>query len=106
MATRAVRALQPPGRPLTISEAAGQGNRRDLLVALRDRIAQALENQTVPGRDLASLSLRLLEIAKEIEAIDAEGGGDNVGHAAATPDEEWASSRDADVGSGADDPPE
>jgi hypothetical protein len=69
----------PVIRPLTIAEAAGEGSRRALLVALRARIALALENPTVPGRDLASLSLRLLEIVKEIEAIDAEGGGDDVG---------------------------
>jgi hypothetical protein len=75
---------------LTISEAADSGSRRDLLVALRARIALALENPTVPGRELPSLSLRLLEIVKEIEAVDAEGGGDDVSDAAATPDERWA----------------
>ena len=41
------------------------------------------------ARDLAALSRRLLEIAEDIEAIDAEGGVDDVGNAAATPDEEW-----------------
>jgi hypothetical protein len=35
---------------------------------------------------LAALSRRLLEIAGELEALDAEGRGDAVGEAAATPD--------------------
>jgi hypothetical protein len=75
---------------------------RDLLVALRTRIAQSVEDSNTPAPALAALSRRLLEIARKLEALDAEGGGD----AAATPDERWASSRDGDVGSGADDPPE
>jgi hypothetical protein len=94
----------PTIRSLSISEAASEGTHRDLLVALRDRIATALENQAIGGRDLASLSLRLLELVKELELIDVEAGGDAVGNAAATPDERWASDRDGDVGSGADDP--
>jgi hypothetical protein len=57
-------------------------------------------------RALAALSRRLLEIARELEALDAEGSGDDIGNAAATPDERWASSRDGDVGSGAADPPQ
>jgi hypothetical protein len=103
---RAVRPGEPTRRPLTISQAAKDGSRRDLLVALRDRIARALENPNTLPRDLASLSLRLLDIVKEIEAIDAEGGGDDVGKAAATPDQQWVARRDGEVGSGADDPPE
>jgi hypothetical protein len=74
---------------MSISEAASEGTRRDLLVALRDRLAVTMENQTIPGRDLSALSNRLLEIVNEIEAIDAQGGGDDVGNAAATPDERW-----------------
>ena len=44
-------------------------------------------------------------IEKEIEAMDAQGGGDVVGKAAATPDQPWVARRADDVGSGADDPP-
>jgi hypothetical protein len=36
------------------------------------------------------LSRRLLEIVKDIEALDAETRMDDIGEAAATPDEEWA----------------
>jgi hypothetical protein len=103
---RAVRPGEPPRRQLTVSQAAKDGSRRDLLVALRIRIAQAVEDRNTPAPALAALSRRLLEIARELEAVGAEAGGDDVGKAAATPDEKWAASRDGDVGSGAVDPPE
>jgi hypothetical protein len=59
---------------------------------MRGRIARALQDENTPPRDLASLSLRLLAIAKDIEALNAAEGVDDVGSAAATADEEWASS--------------
>jgi hypothetical protein len=58
-------------KPRTIVEAADQGSARDLLVAMRNRIAKTLDEPNCPARDQASLSRRLLEIRKEIEAIDA-----------------------------------
>lgn len=75
----------PRARPMTVTSAAADGTHRDLLVAMRDRIARTVEDGGCPPRDLAALSRRLMEIAREIEAIDAmgqEGEG-----AAATPDE-------------------
>lgn len=71
----------------SVNSAAGSGDMRSLLVALRDRIASEID-AGVPARDLASLSRRLLDIAKEIEELDEAGGGD-VGEAAATPDSGW-----------------
>jgi hypothetical protein len=71
-----------------VKAAADTGSRRTLLVALRDRISLDID-AGVPPRDLASLSLRLLVIAQEIEAIDALEEGDEVGDAANTPDEPW-----------------
>lgn len=71
----------------SIQAAAGQ-SRRDLLVALRDKIAAELD-AGVPARDLASLSLRLVNLTEQIAEIDAEEKGDDVGDAAATPDEPW-----------------
>lgn len=93
--TRPLRAVKsgesvPRTKPLTVTTAATDGNRRDLLIALRGRIAQTVENADTPPRDLAALSRRLLEIAKEIEAIDAQDEEGEVGAAAAIPDEEWA----------------
>lgn len=64
-------------------------SQRDLLVALRDKIAQDIDDG-VPARDLASLSNRLLQIAGQIAKLDAEEKGDDVGDAADTPDEAWS----------------
>ncbi|WP_208012581.1 hypothetical protein [Cellulomonas shaoxiangyii] len=73
-----------------ISRAAAS-SRRDLLVALRDKIAEQLD-AGVPPRDMASLSLRLVNLADEIAALDAEENGDDIGSAAATPDAAWPAS--------------
>ena len=43
---------------------------RELLVAMRTRTAKAVEDVNTPARDLAALTRRLLEIAREIESID------------------------------------
>jgi hypothetical protein len=76
----------------TVSKAAEGGDRRELLVAMRDRLAKAVEDVNTPARDLAALSRRLLEVANEIEAIDSADGDDEIGKAAATDDEEWDAS--------------
>ena len=71
---RAVAADEKPAKkkaPRTIVEAADSGTSRDLLVAMRNRIAKTLDEPNCPARDQASLSRRLLEIRKEIEALDA-----------------------------------
>lgn len=71
-----LRAVSPeersiPVRPKTVSEAAGSGSTRELLVAMRTRIALAVEDANTPARDLAALSKRLVEVVRDIEAIDA-----------------------------------
>jgi hypothetical protein len=73
-----------------VKSAADSGVQRDLLVALRARIATDIDNPNTPARDLAALSRRLLEIVKDIGALDAETRMDDIGDAAATPDEEWS----------------
>ncbi len=77
-----------PRRLAGVASAARAGTARDLLVSMRDLIAKQLDDG-VPPRDLASLTKRLMEIRKEIEAIDAAGNADAVGRAAATPDAAW-----------------
>jgi len=42
-----------------------------MLVASRRRIAVAVEDPNTPARDLAALTKRLMETAREIDAIDA-----------------------------------
>lgn len=63
--------------PKTVSQAAADGTTRELLVALRNRIATAVENQNTPARDLAALTKRLVEVVRDIEAIDARGSEDD-----------------------------
>ena len=57
--------------PSTVTQAASSGTTRDLLVTMRDRVAKDVENANTPARDLAALTKRLLEIVRDIEAIDA-----------------------------------
>ena len=54
----------------SVVQAASSGSHRDLLVAMRERIAAAVSDPDCPPRDLASLTRRLQDIAKEIETID------------------------------------
>lgn len=72
----------------SVKDAAAKGTHRDLLVAMRDRIAVTVSNPDCPPRDLAALTRRLQDIAREIEAIDlrAEEEADDDSAAA---DEAW-----------------
>ena len=65
-----------PAAPKTIAEAAASGTTRDVLITSRDRIARALDDPNIAARDLASNSKRLMEIIREIEAIDARAAED------------------------------
>lgn len=56
---------------MSVSQAAESGSTRDLLVAMRARIATAVEDPGTPARDLAALTKRLVEVVRDIEAIDA-----------------------------------
>jgi hypothetical protein len=72
VALRAVAADEKPAakKKLDVAQAAESGDHRELLVAMRDRIAKAVRNEDCPPRDLAALTRRLQDIAKEIESID------------------------------------
>jgi hypothetical protein len=93
---RRLRSVTPDEKPAskarkrrkTITQAAATGTVREQLEALRDRIAKTVEDPNCPPRDLASLSRRLMEITKEIEAIDAQALEEGDG-SEATPDEAW-----------------
>jgi len=74
--------------PMTVTGAANDGDRRDLLSAMRERVAQAVEDGATPARDLAALTRRLMEIAREIEAIDAREHEESE-DAQPAADEEW-----------------
>ena len=71
---RAVRPDEPAHacvKPKSVTEAADSGTTRELLVAMRARIAKAVEDPNTPARDLAALTKRLVEVVRDIEAIDA-----------------------------------
>lgn len=75
---RTVRPGDGPVRAKSVTQAAQKGTTRELLAAMRDRIAAAVEDPNTPARDLAALTKRLMETVREIEAIDArevESGG-------------------------------
>ncbi len=87
---RAVGEGEGPAPKKTVAEAAASGSHRDLLVAMRERIAKTVSDPNCPPRDLAALTRRLQDIAKEIEGIDLrarqESKEDGDGNA---PDEAW-----------------
>ena len=49
-------------------EAAKSGDKRATLIALRDKLAETIQNCD-SGRDMASNSKRLMEVMAEIEAL-------------------------------------
>lgn len=77
-----------PKRPKTVTEAAAAGTPRELLVAMRDRVAVAVENPNTAARDLAALTKRLREITLDIEALDARAR-EEATEDGAVPDEPW-----------------
>lgn len=75
-------------RAPTVSEAAESGDHRALLVAMRARIASAIQDPKCSPRDLAALTRRLQDIAAEIVALDARAE-EEAGEHAGSPDETW-----------------
>lgn len=72
----------------SVAQAAANGTHRDLLVAMRERIAVTVSNPDCPPRDLAALTRRLQDIAKEIESIDLRAK-EEAREGAILPDEAW-----------------
>ena len=73
----------------SVLQAVDEGTDRDQLVMLRSRIAKAIDEPNIRGADLAALSRRLLEIGKEISAIDAQKAEEARESADPTPDDRW-----------------
>jgi hypothetical protein len=92
---RSLRRVEPdeaPRRAPTTAEAVRDLGQREVLVAMRDKVAAAIDDSRTHPRDLAPLTRRLLELMGDIAMIDAEASDDDVGSAASTPDQEWAAS--------------
>lgn len=85
--TKTTPATRSRRKPRTVADAAASGSHLGLLVAMRERIARTVSDPDCPPRDLSSLTRRLQDIAKEIEAIEMrarqEAGED------ASTDETW-----------------
>jgi hypothetical protein len=69
-----LRVVAPGEKPverklLSVTDAAANGDRLDLLLSMQARVATAVQDPNTPARDLAALTRRLMEIAKDIEAI-------------------------------------
>lgn len=58
----------PEPRRLKVDVAARDGSDLELLMAMRDRVAEQVADVTCPPRDLAALTRRLEEIRKQIVA--------------------------------------
>jgi hypothetical protein len=79
-------------RAKTVTQAAENGTHRELLVAMRARIARSVEDPNTPPRDLAALSRRLQDIAKEIALIDLRDQQEANESSGAAPDEAFDAS--------------
>jgi hypothetical protein len=80
--------------PKSVVAAAASGDLRQMLVALRNRIAKAIDDPRTPAPALAALIRQQIEIAARIHAIDraADAGSSAPGAKSAiatTPDEVW-----------------
>jgi hypothetical protein len=73
-----------------VTQAAMRGDHRELLAALRDRIAWTIENPNTHPVALAALSRQLVLISKELSVLDTVDSEDGIASAAATPDEGWS----------------
>lgn len=87
---RAVTDEEAQKRPVkTVSDAAEHGTERELLVAMRSVVAKAVDNPETAARDLASLTKRLNDIAREIKAIDAREKQEGTASGPSA-DEDWS----------------
>ena len=88
-ALRSVKSDEAPPPKKTVAQAAETGDHRELLVAMRERIARTVSNPDCPPRDLAALTRRLQDIAKEIEAIDLRAKEEGADAHGTAEDEAW-----------------
>jgi hypothetical protein len=76
-------------RSKSVDVAAAGGDHLELLVAMRDRIAKSVASPDCPPRDLAALTRRLQEIAKDIAALKRQAEQEGGGSGDVDGDEDW-----------------
>lgn len=73
-AARKLRAVKDgetaPQAPTSVLDATEHGDSRDVMAAMRKRLAASIDDPSTPARDLAALSRRLLEVDRTIREID------------------------------------
>ena len=74
--------------PVTVRAAAESGDERAELVRMRNRVAGAIDDPETLPRDLAALTRRMQELAKDLKALDAREGEAGAGGKPA-PDESF-----------------
>jgi hypothetical protein len=79
-----------PQKPMSLAEAVESGDHYQILLAQRRQIVVDMRDANGPAK--AALHRQLSLLSKEIAAIDVAAGDDEIGKAAATPDESWDSS--------------
>lgn len=83
--------------PVSVTAAARSGDHRQLLVAIGNRIAKALDDPGTTGPAFAALVKQAREIAADIQAIDAAAAEKKrpppPSAIATTPDEPWDESQ-------------
>lgn len=80
--------------PRSVTAAAASGDLRQMLVALRNRVAKAIDDPKTPAPALAALIRQQMDIAARIQAIDLAAGAGSLTSGprsaiATTPDEPW-----------------
>lgn len=75
--------------PSTVAQAVKDGSSKDVLMTLRARIAQTIDDPGTPPRDLAALSRRLVDIDKELRSMDVAEREEVVQGGELSGDEEW-----------------
>lgn len=58
-------------KPKTVAQAAKSDDPRELLVAMRDRIAETVTDPNCPPRELGVLTKRLQDIARDLAVLQA-----------------------------------
>lgn len=81
--------------PKSVAAAVASGDRRQILVALRNRVAAAIDEPNIPAPALAALIRQQMDLTAKIAAIDFEHGAKKRGSKqpesaiADTPNEPW-----------------
>jgi hypothetical protein len=83
-------ATAPQPVRLSVSAAAATGDQLKLLVAMRARIAVAVTDEDCPPRDLAALTRRLQDVAKEISVLELRAREEGSDSEDVAGDEAWS----------------